>query len=380
VRRILALIVLGAAAVVVLPSAASTQPGLKPPRIYGYFQVRYTSEREIVSQDEATTFAVQQLNIFLQQTLSAHWSSFVNLQSVNSFDAERGWGSMNIEEAWVRYHRNRRLNVKLGLLIPTFNRFNEIKNKMPLHPYIIRPLVYESSLSQVVQVDEFVPRQAYVDIYGSERFGRVSVEYSIYTGNSRHIYGSNSLNPDGITGVDTTAGFMGGIRVGLRHKETSLGVSFTGEPIDFNIYPGAADSLGVNPDEIDAIAFTRFGVDFYSRIWRIDAEGEYIKVNYDENLEDVDLDKDFWYATLGYHFNERWYAYMTSWETEEALWHPQIGSIHRTLRISGLGARYAMNDRLVFKAQFGRGEYESEEFDLSEFDFDHSSVAVSVFF
>jgi hypothetical protein len=71
---------------------------------------------------------------------------------------------------------------------------------------------------------------------------------------------------------------------------------------------------------------------------------------------------------------------MTSWETEEALWHPQIGSIHRTLRISGVGARYAMNDRLVFKAQFGRGEYESEEFDLSEFDFDHSSVAVSVFF
>jgi hypothetical protein len=379
-KRLVAIVLLAAGCAGVWSSSVPAQPGLKPPRIYGYFQARLSSDKQIESQDETTTFTIQQLNVFFQQNLSARWSSFVNVQAVNSYDSQRGWGSMSIEEAWVRYHRSRRLNVKLGLLIPPFNRFNEIKNKMPLHEYIIRPLVYESSLAEVVAVDEFIPRQAYIDVYGSERAGRVSFEYSVYVGNSRHINGSRGPESESSTGVDTSGVFMGGARIGVRHKETTFGVSFTGEPVDLNILPGAADTLGVPADEIDSINFGRIGVDFYTRVWRLDLEAEYITIDYDEDLEDVDLDKTFWYATLGYHFNEKWYAYVSTWKTEEALWHPARGGIHRDFRISGFGGRYALSDRLVFKAQFGKGEYEFEEFDTSEFDFEHTSLAVSVFF
>jgi hypothetical protein len=180
--------------------------------------------------------------------------------------------------------------------------------------------------------------------------------------------------------VDTTQAFMAGFRVGLRHKETTLGISLTSEPVDLNIYPGAADTLGVDPASIDEVRFTRIGLDFYTRIWRITAESEYININYDEDLDEVDLDKEFWYGTLGYHFDEQWYVYTSRWHTEEALWHPALGGVHRTFVISGVGARFALNDRLTFKFQYGKGEYEFEEFDTEEYDFDHTSLGVSVLF
>ena len=39
--------------------------------------------------------------------------------------------AFNLKEAWVRYLMSGAFNLKLGLQIPIFNHFNEIKNKMP---------------------------------------------------------------------------------------------------------------------------------------------------------------------------------------------------------------------------------------------------------
>jgi hypothetical protein len=285
-----------------------------------------------------------------------------------------------LEEAWVNYHRSRQLNVKMGLLIPKFNRLNEIKNRTPLLPYIIRPLAYEASLAEVVSVEEFVPHRAYVQVEGTHRLRRATAEFALYIGNSRHIPGGDSL--DTVTGTDTTSHFMAGGRIGLRHKETSIGFSFTGEKVDLvDFEPGIADTFGVAVDELDDVTLRRLGVDFYTRFHGVSVEAEYAKVDYQEDVNGLDIDKNFGYVTLGYDITDQWFAYLSYWETNEGFFITPVGvGGEINFQIMGFGATYALNDRMKFKGQFGKGQYEANVLDLSEFDFDYTALAVSVRF
>lgn len=363
----------------VSPATAPAQPD-EGPQIFGYFQIQYASDRNIESQEQRTSFSVQQLNIFFRQKIGTRWTSFVNFESVNSYNSEHGWGSFSLEEAWVKYHGRRWLNVKMGLLIPRFNRLNEIKNRMPVLPYIIRPLAYESSLAEVVAVEEYVPRRAYVQVDGTHRIREVKAEFAFYTGNSVHVPGGDS--PDTVTGTDTTGHFMAGGRIGLRHKDTSVGFSFTGEKIDLiDFFPAMADSFDVEPSELDDITRTRIGVDLYTRFRRVSLEAEHTRVEYHEDVDALSIDKEFSYATLGYDITDKWFAYVSYWKTVEDHWITPFGvGGERTFTIRGFGATYALNERIKFKGQFGKGEYEADIADLSEFDFDYTALAVTVFF
>jgi hypothetical protein len=369
-----------AMAVAVPASPALAQAGGDDIQIFGYFQSRFSVDTQIATQEQQSTFTVQQLNIFLRRPINTRWTSFVNFEAVNSYSSERGWGAFNLEEAWVSYQRGPGLTVKMGLLIPRFNRLNEIKNRMPLLPYIIRPLVYESSFSELIAVDEFIPRRAYAQLQGSRRADEVRFDYAAYVGNSRHVNANESTN---FTGVDTTDFFMGGGRLGLRHKDTELGVSFTGEMMDLNdFFPDAADSLGLSRQTLDDTPFTRLGVDFTTRFRRASLESEFISIVYHEDVAGFNIDKQFGYVTLGYQFTDRWFAYATYWETRENYWFPYLDNVDQTFRISGGGFSCVVNDRVTLKGQAGTGTYESRVpgLDLSEYDFDHTSLAVSVFF
>ena len=104
----------------------------------------------ISANKESITFNLQQLNMFFQRDITQQWTSFVNVEILNNYSSSRQWGALNLEEAWVKYRRNNFFSLKLGLQIPIFNNLNEIKNRTPLLPYIIRPLVYETSMSEAI--------------------------------------------------------------------------------------------------------------------------------------------------------------------------------------------------------------------------------------
>jgi hypothetical protein len=377
-----ALVLLTAAAVAGFASgSAHAQADDNDLQIFGYFQARFLVEKQVSSQESVSSFSLQQLNIFLRKPINARWSSFVNFEAVNSYASDLGWGSFRLEEAWVGYRGGPSFQLRMGLLIPRFNRLNEIKNRMPLLPYIVRPIVYESSLSEVVSIEEYVPQRAYAQANGYFTVDRVKLDYAVYTGNSVHVNGDPTTN---VTGVDSTGMFMVGGRVGLRHKDTMLGVSLTGDEVDLvDFFPGLPDSIGVSEDRLDGVVRTRLGLDFSTTLRRVALETEYIKVMYHEDIGGFNIDKSFGYVTLGYHFTDRWFGYASYWRTVENFWTTPYGVPgERTFTIDGVGVSYAFNDRITFKGQYGEGKYETDipNVDLSEFDFGHGTVAVSVFF
>jgi hypothetical protein len=134
------------------------------------------------------SFNMQQLNLFLSKDLARYWRAFVNFEILNSFSSQRQWGAFNLEEAWVRYKPSDKFNIKLGLLIPVFNNLNEIKNRTPLLPYIIRPLIYETSFSEFFSgIEEGVPARAFVQASGVIPSGKTKLDYAVYIGNSPNI-------------------------------------------------------------------------------------------------------------------------------------------------------------------------------------------------
>ena len=91
------------------------------------------------------TFILQQANIFFRKQFNSRFAAFVDLEFTNTYASTRKWGTFRLEEAWVRYQTSEEFSIKAGLLVPVFNNLNEIKNRMPLLPYITRPFVYEAA-------------------------------------------------------------------------------------------------------------------------------------------------------------------------------------------------------------------------------------------
>ena len=144
---------------------------------------------------------MQQQNLFIQRDIDRGWRAFLSYEFVNSFSSARRWGSASLEEAWLRYRAGPSLSLKLGQSIPVFNDFNETKNRTALLPYILRPLVYETSFAEFVAVEEYLPQRAFAQAYGHFTRGRLKLDYAVYVGNGPNL----NDDPDvGQTGVDTT--------------------------------------------------------------------------------------------------------------------------------------------------------------------------------
>jgi len=216
-----------------------TSPAVSPARgqseselhIFGFFQnafmhqTGYTTKPPFQPESTRNSFSVQQQhNFFFRKDLHPNWWAFVNYEFLNSFNSARRWGSANLEEVWVRYRANARFNIKFGLSIPVFNNLNEIKNRTPLLPYIVRPLVYETSFSEFIAVEEFLPARAFLQTYGFVTVGATKLDYALFLGNGPNI---NSDPNHGQTGVDTTDSFFVGGRIGIRIGEWKAGLSAT---------------------------------------------------------------------------------------------------------------------------------------------------------
>lgn len=333
-----------------------------PLQIFGYFQNEFVYYSDNVDVGGArTSFLLQQLNLFFQKDFADNWRAFINIEMINSYSSGRRWGAANLEEAWVRRYFSRQFQLKLGMHLPTFNHLNTIKNITPVLPYIVRPLVYESSFSEFIAIEEFLPGRAYAQIYGNLQQGRAKIDYSFYIGNSSNINSDPTL---GQTGVDTTTGVMVGGRIGLRFKGLKMGVSGTWD--ETNQFEPFFRFISTSPaPDFEGVNRIRFGGDFSFELNRWHFQNEFIGVFYDTG-DFFDLDRQFLYSTLSYQVNGPVLLYAGFWYTRERglLFFEESGGempayskINPILTVKALptiGIAVSLNDRLTMKAQFAR--------------------------
>ncbi len=349
---------------------------------FGYFQVLFQHAENTDDLERNNSFSVQQLNLIFQKDFSRRWLAFINFEVLNNFSSSRRWGSFDLDEAWVRYRANRQLILKVGLHVPVFNHLNEIKNRTPLLPYVIRPLVYEESFAEIIDVEEFIPDRAFVQVKGTLPVGKARLDYAVYLGNSPNINSQFDNQQQGgsqQTGVDTTTTVLVGGRAGLRMGELELGVSATRESVNFLRalveVPGVGTPLleGIPADRFNGVPRTRLGVDLSVHPGKFSFEGELIAVRYgvdpppelrrlpDGREPRIDFDRLFYYGTLGYEVAEHLFVYGSYWYTEQAflLQTPdRTARDDRDIEVFTVGARYSVLqdedgfDQITLKAQY----------------------------
>ena len=342
---------------------AVAQFGELPITTFGYFQTSFQHRSSFPDEPAQNSFSLQQLNLFFQTDISRRWRAFVNFETLNNFSSSRRWGGFNVEEAWLRYRANPAFTLKAGLQIPIFNSLNEIKNRTPLLPYLIRPLVYETSFSEFIATEDFVPARAFVQAYGYVPAGKAKIDYAAYLGNSPNIrnqFDARINNTDSQTGIDTTITLLAGGRLGLRLGELKAGISATHDVT--NEFQGAEALFGGPASRFEGLSRVRLGADLSYHLGSLSFEGEFIRVAYDEDEADLDVDKEFFYGTLGYQLTERWFLYATYWDTVHRLVAfdvagPQglIPVLPLKIDIGVINAGVAFNptDRITLKAQGG---------------------------
>ncbi len=328
--------------------------------IFGYFQTTYATENgrvhlplppnpmnpgappaAVERKGDAASFFLQQANVFFNKPFNDRANAFLNLEVTNNFSSEDNWGSFSLEEAWVKYQFSDALRVRGGLLIPTFNNFNTIKNRTPLLPYLFRPVVYETLMSAFVDTGDYVPERAFVQVDGSAPVGPALVEYAAYLGNSDRSF--TATNTDlGVSGLDSTGYLMVGGRIGFAHPRLRAGVSATHDHENLTLAQGPRTvSLGAAPR-------VRLGADVAVMMAGFTLSGEYIRVTHDEDLPQINADKRFYYGSLLYDATERLFGYVTySFMGDELT--PQASE---GLDLYGVGAGFRPFAGVVLKAQY----------------------------
>lgn len=345
-----------------LPQIAQAQ-FLDDLKLYGYFQAmgRYSSldSNPHPNIDRAMSFSVQQLNLFLFRQFDANYSGFVSLEITNSLSTREGWGDIALEQAWMKYDHNQAFKVKAGLLVPTFNHLNAIKDRTPLLPYILRPPAYETIVEEILGSPELAPERAGIEIYGSLDIGQQSkLDYAVYVGNDDAFVLSE--DEDTIpTGSDSQLGKLVGGRAGIRRGGFKVGVSSTFDKADLSKLPLFTDEFDV-AHKLDRF---RFGADLSISIYPFFFESEFIQVVYQmtaeqENflLEEAatnflvrdEIGKKSVYAMLGVNIGEKYYVYGL---------YAYFADLINPILVDGfgghsVGAGYRPNDGLVFKIQY----------------------------
>jgi len=238
------------------------------------------------------SFLLQQANVFLQNDFTGNFgemTAFVNLQFQNSYNSKQNWGSFNLEEAWLKYSLSNAVNFKMGLLIPEFNAFNQIKNKTPLHPYVLRPIIYESTIDEVITIEDYVPNSSFLQFYGNLELNEsIRFDYSINAGNSESGFIVNSTDGQAliVTGTDESTFKAIGGRIGLRTEEGKIGVSATSDRdkqfdrFSTNVFDATGSAKRVESMEY-RIPRIRLGADFSYTLYGFDFQAEFVNVTYD---------------------------------------------------------------------------------------------------
>jgi hypothetical protein len=392
-----------------------TQQGLRQTTINGVptFQ-RFDS----VNNTDRNVFTLQQVNLFLSKDFGSKFSAFVNLEFTDNYSSNLGWGSLSLQEAFVRYEGSEYFNIKAGLFLPQFNNLYEIYNRLPLLPYVFRPFIYETQFDAFISREDYLPSRALLQIYGYIPLGDLNIDYAGYIGNAEntYIFASNSIvRATGLgsnfqaPGLSTVSLKTGGARVGVRAGQLKAGVSATLDNDNqrrFNIaiqgtgitVPANNKTLaeGSNPGDVSR---TRIGIDAQYTVGPLTIAGEALLVNYALSRAQQDslaawskpvanparaadlsvggigdnLNKRFFYGTLQYDFTENFYGYATASYLED-----NFSTVFKNGVLGyGGGLGYRLIDQVVVKLQYQHISLNSERAVLDQ---DNIFAAISVAF
>ena len=261
-----------------------------PPAIFGTSKLTLSQQHE-----NYLSPYIQQLNIFARKEIDQNFTAWVNLEITGSYNSSLKWGNFSLQEAWINYQANDAFNIKAGLLIPRFAYLNEIKNRTILLPYITRPLVYESSISDIDQSD-YVPERAFLQVYGNLNFGKIIFDYAAFVGPSESSY-ITSTGAIGGNSVDTTNFKLFGGRIGIKIGEFRFGVS------------GTTDKDNQQNSIKEDVPRTRLAFDLGYSAYNFFFDSEFISVHLSPNNSTQNMDKQFYYGTLGYNFTDKLFGF-----------------------------------------------------------------------
>ncbi len=313
-----------------------------------------------------SSFAVQQLDIMFTNEFEYNIKTFVDLTFNWNYDSENEWGQLGIQEAWAQYSLGDKLNFQFGQIIPRFNYNNEMRNKLPILPYIIRPVYYENILNSIFNVEDLMPSKSFIQIHGMlPIMSNIRFDYSIFAGNSEDSYILNDrdsrafLINDDISGTDPngTKQKLLGSRIGIHTASESvrLGFSFTHD------YDNRQDSilkLWKSPTgELERI---RLGVDMNFSFSGFELDGEFIYVGYnvdDEHLDFKEIEnapvlmkqKEYYiisyYGSLLYNISNDIFIYARYNVIDNTI-------DHLSIKDKSLGAGYKILPNFVAKVQY----------------------------
>jgi hypothetical protein len=246
-------------------------------------------------------------------------------------------------------------------------------------------LVYETAFSENIQVEEYAPKNAYIQIYGFIPSNDWKLDYAIYLGNTANISSQTEKGVTGRSGTDTTSSVLVGGRIGLRYNELKFGLSATRDIV--NYFSGGYDTLfpNVSPDKFKEVPRIRLGSDFSFNYEDFSFEGEYIQVTYDYEVPNFNFDKNFYYATLGYYVSDPFFAFISYWVTEEYYppytIHNNTKSEELEITVPNVGFSYKITDKIITKLHYAYVGIHSSDQNLYQDRFFHFfSTAISVFF
>lgn len=262
-------------------------------RIFGYtqnmFQVTdYTQLDGNVAvggiQRTSNSFIAQQTNIFLANRFSRDLDGFVNVEFINNQNIRSDFGSISLDEVWLRYKPGKKFSVRVGQLLPDFGALNHQRNRTPLLPFAARPVMHENLYGELFNPEKFVPLYAFLQAaYKTDITEKVSARFTAFLGNPERSFqvraedlGQNSGNFDA-SGIDSTKFVTVGGKFQLQYSDFNFGTLQIGIsaaldeerlPDNFSPIPSNFGAAGTAPR-------TRIMVDLNLVTERIDIIGEY---------------------------------------------------------------------------------------------------------
>lgn len=322
----------------------------------------------------ANSFALHQVNLFFQKNINDRTTFFLNLEASGSYSTKIPSGDLEIPEGWISFKLTDNLEIKTGLLLPKFNNLTEIKNRLPLFPYIIRPLMYESLLSNLIDPEDYKPKNAYFQLYGyndiSERW---LIDYAFYIGNAEDPFLSSV--PAGSIGSEeeSTAVYQGenlntqllyGGRFGIENELLAFkfGASFTFDEDDRTQPESSLFRLPeLTTPVMGEVPRYRLGFDLSFTYKKFAYEGEFMGAFHDHSeikkvnaFKNANLNKYFHYSNLTYHIKDNLFLFgyytLNSDNTYEFVAN-NTPSKAGVLALSG-GSGWRINEVTVFKVQY----------------------------
>jgi hypothetical protein len=338
---------------------------------------------------------INQLNLFFAKDFGDDFSSFINFEFVNNYSSDKGFGSFNLSEAYIKWDYRDFLKLKFGMVIPQFNALFEIYNRTPLLPYVVRPKLYDATSGNLVDIFDILPQKALIQIYGSIPVESTNLEYALFAGNPPNSFLSspnNNLLPGYVAYGQSAVNYISfGGRIGIRTSNIRLGVSASFDKDNRRNF--IKNSLGDSVNLGDLNRY-RLGSDLYFKLGNFELSAEYLitKTKVSSDLQDSldtwnasdpyfigkSFDKTFYYATLLYNVSSKIFVYIMYDYLNDSV-NPYYFGLDGYYGYH-LGGGYYLNDNILFKIQYFKnfGRFDTGEAVIPIRNYYENNVAVGV--